>query len=147
MQIKYIFLSFFVYALCAPQLFAQKKGIEQHIAQLEKVRTTALLQGDLERLESCLAEDLIFTHSHGVPESKAEFMEAMRIEKYKFSTFDIKPTYYRKQKKMCVVHGTAHIVVFAYGKTYDFMSRYTAVYTRKKRGVWQLAAWQNTKIK
>lgn len=138
-----LLLSLFILSQTA---YGQKQRITEKIAALELRRTTALIQKDLVTLEACLAKDLIFTHSHGVPESKAEFMEAMRIEKYQFSKFDIQPEYYRHFRKGCVVHGTAHIIVFAYGKTYDFKSRYTAVY-QKKRGKWRLGGWQNTKIK
>lgn len=121
-------------------------AVKTQINSLEQRRTRAMIAADTAALAPCLAQDLRFVHTHGLMENKQEFIDAIAFGKYKFSHYAMDSLVWRIDRRLTVVHGSAHIVVFAYEKEYDIKTRYTAAYTRKRKSGWQLAGWQNTKI-
>jgi ketosteroid isomerase-like protein len=118
---------------------------EKEILALEDVRFKAMMSGDVKLLDGLLHEDLIYTHSSAVLDTKASYLEAIRTGK----------THYRSQKRfeervrMCgdcaLVTGRAEMEVEVNGAHKTLHLRYLDVWTKTPQG-WKFVAWQSTGI-
>lgn len=112
---------------------------------MEDRRWAAQIASDLEALEEILADELQYTHSNGLVDSKASYIKA--IDK---KVFD-----YRAEKRTDVstqvigdtalVTGAAEFHVVAGGNDLNLRARYSAVWIRRN-GDWQFLCWQSTPL-
>lgn len=65
-------------ALCAFALAASAQGPEKELRAVEEQRYKAMLQADLPALEKLLADDLVYVHSSGSVETKAQFLDTVK---------------------------------------------------------------------
>jgi hypothetical protein len=127
---------------CSTWQQAARAGITAN----EQSRLRAMVANDIPTLSKLVANDLVFTHSNGARENKAEFIEAVQTGKYRFNAYTIDSIDWRMHKQRVVTYGSAYIDVEVREKQYKLLTRYTATYTPHKKHGWQLSSWQNTKV-
>ena len=126
---------------------ARTGGAEQQVLQAEKDRFAAMIKGDRAGLEKVLADDLTYTHSNALFESKAEFIKSVTSGTIDYvsivpSEADWKV---RVNGNTAIVNGVAAVNVIDTGKDLKIKVRYTTVHTNRN-GQWQMQAWQATRF-
>lgn len=132
-----IFLSFSV-------LYGQKEG-ERKLIALEKQRFLAMTQKDTLFLQKVLADDLIYTHSNALIETKKDFLTSIQTGKIIYKSLESEEIKVRIYEKTAIINGLVHVVGALNGKEFDIHLRYVDVYHKNKMG-WQLVAWQSVKV-
>lgn len=130
-----------------PVLSAQMGKVEQQVLQAEKDRFAAMVKGDRSALEKLLADDLTYTHSTALLETKEQFIKSVTSGNIDYvsivpSESDAKV---RVNGNTAIVNGVAAVNVIDTGKDRKIRIRYTTVYTNRG-GAWLLQAWQSTVI-
>ena len=126
---------------------AQSGGAQQQVLQAEKDRFAAMIKGDRATLERVLADDLFYTHSNALLETKADFIKSVTSGQIDYVS--IVPS--ESDRKMhvhgnvAVMNGVAAVNVVDKGTDLKFKLRYTTVY-RNEGGRWLLSAWQSTRF-
>jgi ketosteroid isomerase-like protein len=126
---------------------AQSGKEEQQVLQAEKDRFAAMIKGDRPALEKLLADDLTYTHSSALFESKEQFIKSVTSGNIDYlsivpSESDWKV---RVNGNTAIVNGVAAVNVIDTGKDLKIKIRYTTIHTNRG-GSWQLQAWQATRF-
>ena len=127
--------------------FAQTGKAEQQVLQAVKDRFAAMVKGDRAALEKLLADDLTYTHSTALLETKEQFIKSVTSGTIDYvsivpSESDSKV---RVNGDTAIVTGVAAVNVIDTGKDRKIRIRYTTVYGNRG-GSWLLQAWQSTVI-
>ena len=115
------------------------------IRALEDRRYTAMIDKDVAALDELLAEELSYTHSNALVDTKASYLDAIekRVFDYRDST--------RLEEDIVVfgdaarITGHVQIHVVAGSRDLHLNARFTVLYVRQD-GRWRFAAWQSTPI-
>ena len=133
----------------APSMLAQSATgkVEQQVLQAEKDRFAAMIKGDRPALEKLLADDLTYTHSSALFETKEQFIKSVTSGNIDYvsivpSESDWKV---RVNGNTAIVNGVAAVNVIDTGKDLKIKIRYTTILTNRG-GSWQLQAWQATRF-
>jgi hypothetical protein len=122
---------------------AQVASAEQAVRQAEDRRIKALIDDDFATLEAILADDLTYTHSSALVDTKASYLETLRTGKTKYESFDRTPSTVRLYGETALVTGGATIGLR--GQATKIEVRYTLAYVRQA-GQWRMVAWQSTRL-
>lgn len=122
-------------------------GIAQRsIAESEDMRFKAQVSKDTLALEKLLGDDLVYTHSNALTESKSDFIKSVRTGHITYQA--IQPggvRSIRQYGKTGISNGVVNVTGLIGGGQFQMQLRYTAVYVKQK-GAWRLVSWQSTKI-
>jgi ketosteroid isomerase-like protein len=121
------------------------EAIKQQIMQLEERRWAAMTQGDLAALSALLAEELIYTHSSAVVDSKASYLESLRSGDVKYKKAERDPIAVVVHGDAAFVSGGARVSVHVRGQDKLINMRYSNVWV-KQPGGWRFALWHATAI-
>ena len=127
----------------APTAHAQPPEAERAVRQTEERRINALIGDDFATLEAILADDLTYTHSNALVDTKASFMAALRSGKAKYEAFDRQPPLVRVYGDTAILTGQASVGLR--GRSGRLELRYTLLYVRQA-GAWRMVAWQSTRL-
>ena len=111
------------------------------IISLEKRRIEAMTNQDAEDLDEILADDLIYTHSSGRTETKAEFITNATSGAIRYRALSQEDVTVRRFGDTAIV--TGHVESSNGEK--KFPVRFIDVYV-KQGGAWRMIAWQSTKL-
>lgn len=120
-------------------------GIEDQVVAAEKSWAKAVMENDAAALDKILAPDLIYAHSTGVVETKADYLGKLKAGTQKYDLID-------HEKTTVKVHGNAavaHSVVVMRGTNASgpFDNRLMMMHLWVKDGSsWRLAAHQTTRL-
>jgi ketosteroid isomerase-like protein len=115
------------------------------VRDVERMRFHAMVQNDLKSLAPLLSEDLVYVHTDGAVESKAEFLQRLRSGALRYRSIEPTDVRVRTFGSTAIVTGRSQMAVTIAGADREFAIRYTAVYVvRGDR--WQLVSWQSTRI-
>ena len=119
---------------------------EQAVLAAQDQRIALLVAGDLPGLAAATTDDLTWTHSNAVVETKAEFLEAIRSGKYRYKsmTFDDRRVRLHGDAT-AIVSGTCRVQVTTGGREIDVRLRFTELYVRQG-GAWKVSLWQSTRV-
>jgi hypothetical protein len=135
--------------LAAPAAGAKEKAPKVPPADAVKAaelqRFEAATKNDLETLGKLLSDDLTYTHSTGILESKTVFLESLKSGKLQFKKIEPADLQVRVFGATAVINGTATLAVVSDGQPKDVHIRFTDVWVSGKSG-WQMVAWQSTKV-
>jgi hypothetical protein len=113
------------------------------IRRLEDERYAAMLAGDSATLERLLDPGLRYTHSSGVVDSKASYIEGVRAKRWEYQSID-------RAEETIVVRADAALVFNRFrasikvsGAAKQLDNRMLAVWTRFE-GAWRLLAIHST---
>jgi ketosteroid isomerase-like protein len=119
--------------------------IKQQITQLEERRWTAMTQNDLPALNALLAEDLIYTHSSAVVDTKASYLESLRSGDVKYQKAQRDPIAVVVHGDAAFVTGSARVSVHVRGQDKLINMRYSNVWIKQPDG-WKFALWHSTSM-
>ena len=118
---------------------------EKEILALEEKRFAAMLSGDVGLLDALLHQDLVYTHSSAVVDSKASYLEAIRTGKTRYES----QKRFEERVRMCgecaLVTGRAEMQAEVNGVRKTLRLRYLDVWTKTPQG-WKFIAWHSTAI-
>jgi len=124
---------------------ARAGDAEQAILAAHDKRIALTIAGDLAALSAMMTDDLTYTHSNGVEESKAEFLEALKSGKYVYREITPRDRRVRVHGDAAVVSGPCHVVIEPGGKRTEIDLYFTELYV-KEAGQWRMALWHSTRL-
>ncbi len=127
--------------LCVAVQAAAQSPAEQAVLKLEQQWTDALVKADLAALDRIYHEDLVYTHSSGVVDTKATYIDSIKTGKTKYESFDRSEVRVRFHGDAALV--TCRSVIKVNGNTLTV--RYIHVYVKQK-GAWKMVAHQATRL-
>jgi ketosteroid isomerase-like protein len=116
---------------------------ENEILGLEDKRFGAMTGKDWKTLDGLLHEQLLYTHSSGVTDTKAAWMEAMKSGRTVYKSVQQSDRKVRFYGDNALVTGKAAIEAEVNGQARSMRLVYLDVWTKTPRG-WQFVAWQST---
>ena len=119
--------------------------VDQAILAAHDKRIALTIAGDLGALSAMMMDDLTYTHSSGVEESKAEFLEALKSGKYVYREITPRDRRVRVHGDAAVVSGPCHVVIEPSGKRAELDLYFTELYV-KEAGQWRMALWHSTRL-
>lgn len=128
-------------------LSAQSGKADQAVLQAEKDRFAAMIKGDRPALEKLLADDLTYTHSSALFETKEQFIKSVTSGNIDYVSIEPSETDWkvRVDGNTAIVNGVAAVNVIDTGKDLKIKVRFTTLHTNRG-GTWQLRAWQATRF-
>ena len=145
-MISRAWLAIFFLVASAPAQ-SPNSSASQELRRAEHNRVEALMRGDVPRLEKLLGDDLTYTHSTGIKESKTEFLHRIQSGELKYDSMHHENgVSVRLYGETGVMTGTSRVKVRAGDQTLNLHIRFTEVWVKRERGPWQLVAWQATRI-
>jgi uncharacterized protein (TIGR02246 family) len=116
---------------------------EQAVRAAESQRFEALVRQDVPALKRLLADDLTYTHSSGLRQTRDEYLQDIASGKMVYRA--IEPGVQRVQVMgaTAIITGAAKMLVNTGGADRALELLYTDVHV-KRDGRWQLLAWQST---
>lgn len=119
--------------------------VEQDILALEDKRYAAMTAQDAATLAQLLHDDLVYTHSSAVIDTKDSYVEGIRSGKFRYSKIERSEEKVRVYGDAALVTGRAAIEVAVDGKPKSLRLRYLNVWVKQPSG-WKFVAWQSTSI-
>jgi len=119
--------------------------VEQDILALEDRRYAAMTAQDAATLAQLLHDDLVYTHSSAVIDTKHSYVEGIRSGKFRYSKIERTGEKVRVYGDTALVTGRAAIEVAVDGKPKSLRLRYLDVWVNQPGG-WKFVAWQSTSI-
>jgi ketosteroid isomerase-like protein len=116
---------------------------EQEILGLEDKRFGAMTGKDWSTLDGLLHGDLLYTHSSGVTDTKAVWMEAMKSGRTNYKSAKHSDRKVRLYGDNALVTGRALIEAEVNGQVRTLKLCYLNVWTKTPQG-WKFVAWQST---
>jgi len=116
---------------------------EQEVLGLEDKRWGAMTGKDWKTLDGLLHGDLLYTHSSGVTDTKAVWMEAMKSGRTNYKTAKHSDRKVRVYGDNALVTGKARVEVDVNGQAKTLTLVYLDVWTKTPQG-WKFVAWQST---
>lgn len=136
-----------IVAMLSLGAYAQEGKAQQQVLQAEKDRFAAMIKADKAALEQLLAEDLTYTHTNALFETKAQFIASVTSGQIDY--ISIVPSEgewkVRIDGNYAIVNGVGAVNVVDKGNDLKFRIRYTTVH-RNTGGRWLLASWQATRF-
>ncbi len=123
----------------------QDTPAEHQVREFELHRFAAMMRADTATLRHSLAEELVYTHSNGLVESKTMHLEAVGSGRTSYESIGPQGMSYRPVGEAVVGNGLVKSKGSLAGVAFDVMLRVTTVHIRR-RGRWQLVAWQSTRV-
>lgn len=150
MKKKLVYLLYTVVVLMislgANARFAENAKNEETLRSLEDERVSALVAGDIGKLDHLFADDLIYTHATSAVQTKSEFLADLRSGKRAFKSMKHSDVQVRAYAEAGVVTGRSDYRFSRDGQEMDISVRFIEVFHKQKEGRWQMIAWQSTRI-
>lgn len=115
----------------------------QTIADLDNQRSQALLDGDIDKVESFLGSTLRYIHSSSTDEDRTVYLQRLRDGFYKYQALESSDKDYRRFGDTVLVNGLIRVHVIANGNDKDFKARYTQIWVIEN-AMWKMVGWQTT---
>jgi ketosteroid isomerase-like protein len=125
---------------------ARAGEVEQAVLAAQDQRIKLLVSADLAKLGAVMTDDLTWTHSNAVVETKAEFLDAIKTGKYVYKGMAFDERRVRLHgDATAIVSGTTRVQVVTGGRDIEVKLRFTELYVKDKGG-WKMALWQSTRV-
>lgn len=111
----------------------------------DDARYAAMIAQDFEALGRLLADDLLYTHSTAVTDTKAEYLAALRGGKYRYKAVRREGASVRVHDAIAIVNGRSFLEVDVDGVPRSLANVFVNVWVRTPVG-WQMTAWQSTPL-
>ena len=116
---------------------------EQEILGLEDKRFGAMIAGDFAALDKLVHDQLLYTHSSGVTDSKPSWIDSMKSGKVKYKSVKCSERKARFFGDVALLTGKAAIEVDIGGQPKSLKLFFLNAWTRTPQG-WKFVAWQST---
>ena len=115
------------------------------VRSAEVARFKAMTTNDLKGLATLLGDDLVYTHSNALVDSKASYIESISSGRLKYVSVEPRDTQVRVYGTTAIINATAAVTSISNGTTASSQLRYTDVWVLRD-GRWQMVSWQSTRI-
>jgi len=115
---------------------------EKEILGLEDKRFATMIAGDLGALERMVHEELLYTHSSGITDTKASWLDSMRSGKVRYKSASCSERKVRVVNEVALVNGKAHIEAEIGGEPRTLKLLFLNAWARTPQG-WKFVAWQS----
>ena len=119
---------------------------EQEILALENRRYAAMVAADKATLDELLADDIVYTHSNAVVDTKQSYIEGILNGRWAYAKAE------RPEEKIVVFGDCARVIGHVRltlknpdGTTRTVNGRFMNLWV-KRNGKWQMTGWQSTPI-
>jgi ketosteroid isomerase-like protein len=124
---------------------ARAGEVEEAVLAAQDGRIAATIAGDLAALAAMMTDDLTYTHSSAVTETKAEFLDGLKSGKYVYREVAPRDRKVRVHGDAAVVSGPCHVVIEPGGRRTEIDLYFTELYV-KEGGRWRMALWHATRF-
>jgi len=115
---------------------------EQEILGLEDQRFGAMVARDFAALEKLVHGELLYTHSSGVTDTKASWLESMKSGKVKYKSVSCSERQVKVFGEVALIRGRAAIEAEINGQPRSLKLLFLNAWVRTPQG-WKFAAWQS----
>jgi hypothetical protein len=115
------------------------------VAAIERARFEAMTQQDVTALEPLLADDLVYCHSNGLCETKAQFLDTIASGRLRYRAIEVEHLAPRPVAGAWIVNGVVAVEAEADGQINSMRLSFTDVYAPASGGGWQLTAWHSAR--
>ena len=115
---------------------------EKEVLGLEDKRFAAMIARDFAALEKMTHDELLYTHSSGVTDTKASWLESMKSGKVKYKSASCSERQVKFFGEVALIRGRAAIEVEIGGQPKSLRLLFLNAWTRTPQG-WKFAAWQS----
>jgi len=133
------------HALLLLALAAAPADLEKEVREAEKSWAAAVAANDFPKLEKVLSAQLIYAHSTGVIETKAQYMGRLRKGAQRYEGIDHEKLTVYVYGNTAVAHSHVRMRGTSDGRRFDDRLMMMHVWV-KQAGAWQLVAHQTTKL-
>jgi hypothetical protein len=119
-------------------------GVDE-VVRLEERRWAAMIAKDTATLGDLFAEEMSYTHSNALVDTKASYLKAIDERIFDYQAVERTDTDARRVGDTVLLTGRAQIDVASSGRQVHLNARYSVVWVRKD-GRWQFLCWQSTSI-
>lgn len=132
-------------AVLVPSAAAAGDAEQKAVLAAHEQRLALTIAADVKGLQALMTDDLTYTHSNGVVETKAEFLDGLKNGKYLYREITPRDRRVRLHGDSAIVSGPAHVVIEPGGKRTEIDLYFSEVYV-KEGGAWRMALWQSTRL-
>jgi ketosteroid isomerase-like protein len=115
---------------------------DKEILGLEDKRFGAMIARDFTALADMVHEELLYTHSSGLTDTKASWLESMKSGKTKYKSASCSERQVRFFGDVALVRGKAAIEAEINGQPRSLKLLFLNAWTRTPQG-WKFVAWQS----
>jgi ketosteroid isomerase-like protein len=115
---------------------------DQEILGLEDKRFAAMTARDFAALEKMVHDELLYTHSSGLTDTKASWLESMKSGKVKYKSAAPSERQVKLFGDVALVRGKAAIEAEIGGQPRSLRLLFLNAWVRTPQG-WKFAAWQS----
>ena len=115
---------------------------DKELLGLEDKRFAAMIARDFAGLDKMVHEDLLYTHSSGVTDTKPSWLESMKSGKVKYKSVSCSERQVKFFGEVALIRGRAAIEVEIGGQPKSLRLLFLNAWTRTPQG-WKFAAWQS----
>jgi len=123
-----------------------RTDILPEVERADEARYQAMIANDQDALGHLLADDLVYTHSVGMSDTKASFLESLRSGKFRFKSSKREDVGVRLYGDTALLHGRVTLTVDVGGQEHVARNAFVTAWS-KRAGHWQLVHWQSTPLK
>ncbi len=122
--------------------------VDKHpLAEVQRERYRAMIDQNLPALEEVLGRDLVYSHSDGTVENRAEFLRTIRRGVIRYFDLEDLSLKVRDRGDWAILNGTVKMDCVLGDRPRGIVHlNFTAVYENRD-GRWQLTTWQTTMAK
>ena len=118
---------------------------DKELLALEERRFAAMIARDFGALERLVHDELRYTHSSGVSDGKASWLDSMRSGRVRYQSAKCSEQKVRIYGDTALITGRAHIEAEIAGQPKTLKLLFLNAWTRTPQG-WQFVAWQSTPL-
>jgi hypothetical protein len=115
---------------------------DNEILALEDKRFAAMIARDVSALEQMVHDELLYTHSSGVTDTKGSWIESMKSGKVKYKSVKCSGRQVKFFGDVALTRGSAAIEVDIGGQAKSLRLLFLNAWARTPQG-WKFAAWQS----
>jgi len=112
------------------------------VLELDALRWKALVENDLDLLDQLFADDMTYTHSNGMRDSKSSYLGALREGVFRYLDIDVSETEARSFGETTVVTGRAVATTRSAAGELASPLHYTAVWSLIDDS-WRFVSWHS----
>ncbi len=123
----------------------EPRQVVADVTAADAERYSAMESGDIPKLAKYLGDDLIYTHSSALVDSKETYIDSLRSGKVVYKQTRRSDVRISPYGCTAVMTGRGDFGVSIDGKDVEVQLRFTNVWVKNPEG-WQMVAWEATRI-
>lgn len=118
---------------------------EQEVEKAERAWAAAVEKSDYAAMQKIYADDMVYAHSTGLSETKAEYLKKLKAGSQKYTAIQIDSLKVKVLKELAIVNAKGRFKGAPNGVPFDNPLAWTHVYV-KRGGQWVMVAHQSARL-